>query len=200
MIVELVGLPGVGKTTLAEAFREMYLAPVISPRGKLEILFGALGSCVFYPGLSLGLLKMFFRYSRAGTRYYLFVNSVLYKLAKFYYGKRSHTCLIAEGLVHNLLSLWGREVSLQEAFDDLGRLPLPDMVVLVEHDTSTVAASNAYRARVDLGEKDIETWQRTLRANLKTLEEALKARSVPTRYVTRESGLRELQNIFTKNS
>lgn len=194
MMVEVIGLPGVGKSTMVRKFGELGKVCVIQTPLKWLMLREALVSVVRHPRLAASLLFYWFRYGESHTRYYLFMNAVLLKLAKFVIAQRVHDAVVAEGLVQNMLSFWHRPMSVEDVERDMASLPMPDVVVVLEGENNFHQSSGA-QARMMLGQS-IDEWHVVLKHNLAIVLEVLKKKRVDVRYVTRDTGVEVLERLF----
>ncbi len=193
MIVEVVGLPGAGKTTMVAAFGAESRGYVVPTPKQWHMVGEALIGVLWYPGLSVVLMSFWLQYATNNTRYYLFMNAVLLKLAKYVLAKRSHRAVVVEGLVQNLLSFWHRPMSLVEIQRDVQRLPMPDVVLFLDGEGDFYGSSGAH-ARAALGQS-LDEWRKVMEHNLTLLLQVLRQRQVRVCSVSRETGVAELQKI-----
>lgn len=127
MIIELVGLPGSGKTTIAEAMRAKG-ATLVSLPSRRRLLFGAGMFWLCRPIFALKLLWFVVRAPHA-IRYELFVNGYLgyaarYRRARFL-SRSGALVVLDQGFFQLLISLEGLPPALSKIF------PKPDLLVVV---------------------------------------------------------------------
>jgi len=136
MVIELFGLPGAGKTTLA---RELSLATGI-PVVRLS-LFQRIFEWKMYALKNVAhafhIVKFLLHHATA-HRYELFMNGCVDRYGRFAYAKK-HGGIIDEGPLQNVLSFPSRTLFSKEMDEVVASLPRPDVVI-------RVVASDADRA------------------------------------------------------
>lgn len=160
MIIELTGLPGAGKTHLANALGERG-AVIVQPRSRPVLLVrAALFECT-HPLLALRLAATVLGRAPKGMRYSLYMNGYLVTAAKWVearrLSKRGKIAVIDQGHAQLVVSLPGLSPSLIRA------LPKPDRLVLVELPRNAREARMAERGRAprsERGDRPAEAWDR----------------------------------------
>lgn len=134
MIIEIAGLPGTGKSTLADALSVRTGLPVIRLRSKIVIVI--LGGLFFlrYPRTFVSLKRMLERsaHGNLSLARSLVLNACIAAGAKYMYA-RMRGGIIDQGLVHALLS--ALPTSTSEASEALRFMPTPDLLVFREATT-----------------------------------------------------------------
>jgi hypothetical protein len=129
MIIELVGLPGAGKTHLAKALENQ--GAVIARAGsRKRMLIDAICFVGARPFFSIRLLIAIVRRAPKGFRYSLVMNGFVVNVSKWRsakrLGRRGRMVIIDQGFAQLVVSLAG----LPEAL--LVSLPKPTLLALVE--------------------------------------------------------------------
>lgn len=166
MIVELVGLPGAGKTKLAEAL-EARGATVVRGGSPIRLLMNTLLFACKHPFLSLSLTASLFRHAPAGMRYSLYMNGYLVSASKWEQAqrlsRRGKTAVIDQGHMQLIVSL----PSLPQRL--ISRLPKPDILAVVDAPAAVRGKRMQERGRIPritLGEREMLRWERSAEAAL----------------------------------
>jgi peptidoglycan/xylan/chitin deacetylase (PgdA/CDA1 family)/broad-specificity NMP kinase len=202
MIIELSGLPGSGKTALAEAMRARgaVLVPLPS-RGRLLLNAGLFW--FLHPCLAMMLLVHVLRTAPRGVLYELLVNGYAGYAARYRQAYAlscaGATTVLDQGFFQLAVSLGKLPASI------LKKLPKPDVLVIVEVDASVREARMAARGwapRAEFGANERLVWQQHAEAALSELVEAQR-RSMQIRHYdgTRDpgEGAKELLASVTKD-
>lgn len=134
MIIELFGLPGAGKSTLARSLESTGRARRIRIESRGELLWRSAAYAFGHPLDALMQLSYLIRYAGSPERYYTkFMNLFLQHAAK-YQKARSATgaVVVDQGHLQNLLSLFEHPLSRDELMHYLKFLPKPDQVWVCE--------------------------------------------------------------------
>ncbi len=142
MIIELFGLPGAGKSTLARVLESTGRAQRIRIESRGELLWRSAIYAFGHPFDALMQLSYLIRYAGSPQLYYTkFMNLFLQHAAKQQKARSAQgTVVIDQGHLQNLLSLFERPASRGELVQYLAFLPKPDQVWVCE-------ASDDERAR-----------------------------------------------------
>lgn len=130
MIIELVGLPGSGKTTFAKRLAERDGWTLVSVRGRGEILFFNLLFFLRHPLVFVRTLLPLIRYCGRRELWYMkFVNLFLVHNAKYMKAARYPRAVIDQGHHQNVISLFDERVP-DEIIGQYARiLPKPDLLL-----------------------------------------------------------------------
>lgn len=160
MIIELVGLPGSGKTALAEAAkaRGAVLVPLPS---RTRLLTEALLFWLVHPLLALRVFFCLLRKTPNGMRYELFINGYLGYAARYRkalsLSLQGMTVVLDQGFFQMLISLRGLPPGLLE------KLPRPDVLVAVVVDATERERrmlARGWAPRANFGDEHRLAWQR----------------------------------------
>lgn len=134
MIIELFGLPGAGKSTLARSLESTGKARRIRIESKGELLWRSAVYAFGHPLDALMQLSYLIRYAGSPERYYTkFMNLFLQHAAKYQKARSAPgTVVIDQGHLQNLLSLFEHPLSHGELVHYLKFLPKPDQVWVCE--------------------------------------------------------------------
>ncbi len=160
MIIEFVGLPGAGKSTLIRALEDKKLCEPFR-LGKLALLWWGIIGAILHPSSALHIARRIMRAPTSLRRYGL-INSLLYPLAAYALRKRRVICF-EQGFVQGLLSFPGVPHG----------LALPDLVVLVEAGESERKGrmeSRGWTPRSEFRSGEAERFARESEANYPVLE------------------------------
>lgn len=166
MIIELAGLPGAGKTTLAEALRKEGVISIPTPT-RFRLFVDAGLFWLSHPVLACKLLAYILWRSSHGARYLLFMNGYVGYAARYRSAKaRSRTgalVVLDQGFSQLCISLQGLPLAFVALF------PKPDMLVVVTTDDATRERRMTHRGW-SAREKFSEAMLRTM---LSTFEKAV---------------------------
>lgn len=129
MIVELVGLPGSGKSTYAKTLASEGKWKIIKIRGRAELLGYNLLFLLRHPIYFLTGLYTFFLYCGAPTLWWTkFTNLFLVHNAKYMKASSERYAIIDQGHFQNVLSLFDTTQELERIRAYVARLPTPDLL------------------------------------------------------------------------
>ncbi|MEY2476248.1 MAG: hypothetical protein QOG87_1563 [Actinomycetota bacterium] len=135
MIVEFVGLPGSGKSTLARELASATGVDVVRAPRRRDLL---LGNAVFLarsPLRWLGLLGMVLRHAGGPRLLRLkLISTFLDTNARYVFAGREPVGILDQGHVHNVVSLFESRVSAEQVRKYLRRIPMPDVILVVDSD------------------------------------------------------------------
>lgn len=158
MIIELAGLPGVGKTTLAHSLAKELKLPIVSLSLPSAVLYG---SIFFFTHIhsALALLDVLDRSAKHSKelKRSLRINAWLFPMAKYQYA-RLYGGIIDQGFVQSLISALVTDPNIIQT---LGRLlPHADVLVLCEEDNAVRVERLQARIRMPRGEISVQEAQR----------------------------------------
>ena len=163
MIVELVGLPGSGKSTFARALEKegKWIRARISNRGEL-VYFGAL-FLIRHPISACAQLVWLVRYRGQQSLWYTkFVNLFLVHNAKFMKASLAPWAIIDQGHLQNVMSLFDTPVEKEVILRYLTAFPRPDVSVFFDIDDVERArrqGERGYLAREGTSPSDRALWE-----------------------------------------
>lgn len=159
MIIELLGLPGSGKTALAEAMRTKGAVLVHAPP-RASLILGASLFWLAHPLLALRVSSFIARRAPRGVRYALFMNGFVGYAARYrrasVLSRAGATVILDQGFFQLLISLDELPLALLES------LPKPDLLVAVMADVSVREermASRGWAPREEFGNEGRLAWQ-----------------------------------------
>lgn len=161
MIIELVGLPGSGKTTLAKSLAERGAVVVAAPKG-FRLLFESFRYFLRNPVRFLRLKLKTLQVTPKGLAYTLLVNLVLVHAAKqeiaLRWARKGRTAIIDQGFFQNLLAAFAVAPT-DEVLEAYARLlPKPDLLVVVSvspEEREQQLAERGSRPRAEFGEEAV---------------------------------------------
>lgn len=170
MIIELIGLPGSGKTALAEAMKahEAVLVPLPA---RVHVVKDAFLFWLAHPFLAIRLLFCLLWNVPSGVRYELFINGYLGYAARYrralFLSRQGLTAVLDQGFLQLIVSLRGLPEDL------LRNLPKPDVLVALAveaRERERRMAARGWAPRASSGAKERLAWQEDAE---KALEAAL---------------------------
>jgi len=179
MIIELYGLPGSGKTTLANKLARNSGFQVIKIRSNKELLFYNFLFLVKHP---IKFTAMFFyllvnRGNGWRMFYYKFMNTFLQHNAKYQKALRFKNALIDQGYFQNIISVFEKKIT-PEAIKRYAKFFLyPDKLIVFNMSPGwrlEKMEKRGYNARDGFSEEYKKNWQEVIEHNNKMLNESIK--------------------------
>jgi len=199
MIVELVGLPGGGKSTFAKHLAENGEWKVVHVNGRVEILFYNALFLLWHPMSFVQGLIWFCRYRGLRELWYTkFVNLFLIHNAKYMKAQRYPRAIIDQGHHQNIISLFDTRVADGIVNQYRATLPNPDLLCLFLADEATREkrlAQRGYGAREELKEDDREAWEGAREEHFEHLYVTRETLPFTTEVVTPEDETEKLAKI-----
>lgn len=165
MIIELFGLPGSGKTSLAEALQAKGAVLVHMP-SRARVIFDAGLFWLLHPFLASRLLISIMRRAPHGMRYALFMNGFVGYAARYRRARalsRAGTvAVLDQGFSQLFISLDKLPITFSRLF------PRPDLLVAVMADVSVREERMASRGRApreEFGYESRQAWQQNAEAS-----------------------------------
>ncbi|OGZ34767.1 MAG: hypothetical protein A2174_02380 [Candidatus Portnoybacteria bacterium RBG_13_41_18] len=169
MIIELFGLPGAGKTTLARELAQNYgfVAVKVSGFGELIIL----NFIFLFENPIKFIAGLYFILTNSKNFYYKVMNCFFQHNAKFQKAKRMENAVIDQGHFQNLLSVLENAVSFGKMEKYAGFFPKPDKLIVlnVEPDLAQARLSQrGWTPRQSLGKQYLTQWSLVIGQNYRT--------------------------------
>jgi glycosyltransferase involved in cell wall biosynthesis len=163
MIVELVGLPGAGKTTLAKRLSAEDYFTLVTVNGKFELIALNLIFFFVHPINFFRQLQFLVRYRGNSSLWYTkFMNLFLVHNAKFIKAGQYERAVIDQGHHQNIISLFDVVLPFEIIRSYEKVLPKPDLIVFVLADTETRTKrllERGYGVRPGQKEEDRRAWE-----------------------------------------
>ena len=173
MIIELVGLPGAGKTTFAKQLCEDKKHTLVRINGRSELLYYNLLFLFAHPYSWCAQLVWLFRHKGKPSLWYTkFTNLFLVHNAKYMKARQFRRAIIDQGHHQNILSLFDEVVDEKIINAYLRILPKPDLLcfLLVDDETrATRLHSRGYDTRDEEDESYRRAWEEAYTAHFEYL-------------------------------
>ncbi|MFI5260372.1 MAG: polysaccharide deacetylase family protein [Candidatus Paceibacteria bacterium] len=166
MIIELVGLPGAGKTTLVQDMKAKGAVTVPFP-SHAHLVSDAILFWILRPVLAFNLLSFILLRTERNMRYTIFMNGYLGYAAQYHRARvlsRSGAVVVLDqGFFQLFLSLSNLPFSILKSF------PRPDLLTVVVTDMTTRESRMVSRGRIpreELGTENRLAWQKKIETKL----------------------------------
>ena len=173
MIIELVGLPGSGKSTFAKKLVQESGWQIVRTQGVIDILWNNLCFALRHPVFFGRGLMGIFRFRGARELWYTkFINLFLVHNAKYMKASRLPRAIIDQGHHQNVISLFDKPESIESIRSYILTLPPPDVLLVFVAEKGVRAErlrSRGYGAREDLSRELKETWESAREKNFELL-------------------------------
>ncbi len=199
MIVELVGLPGSGKTTFARRLTESEGWVLVSIGGPTELLFYNALFLLHHPMKFLCGLRWLSSHRGHRQLWYLkFVNLFLVHNAKYMKAGRYSRAVIDQGHHQNIISLFDTRVT-DALLDSYAQsLPKPDLLCFFRADDETRTkrlTGRGYGARGEFNEDYREAWEEARALHFEHLYISRDSLPFATEEITPDDGEKKLEHI-----
>ncbi len=162
MILELVGLPGAGKSTFAKSLADKGGWQIVRTHGPLDILMWNSIFLLRHPIYFFYGLGMLMWYRGDPSQWYSkFINLFLVHNAKYMKASCLKRAIIDQGHFQNILSLFDTEVSREVIARYSTHLPPPDVMLFFDVDKETRLArqeKRGYGVRENVSPEIREVW------------------------------------------
>ncbi|MBI1755192.1 AAA family ATPase [Candidatus Azambacteria bacterium] len=174
MIIELFGLPGSGKTTLAKTIEARTDFRVAKVSSISELLLLNLVFLMKHPIRFAVMLWYIIRNSpNRRLFYYKFMNLFLHHNAKYQKALRFQNAILDQGYFQNVLSVFERRLTLKELQRYVRFLVRPDMLVVlsVPQSVAQERVKQRWLPRQEFGDAYMKRWRDAVEMNNKLLKE-----------------------------
>ena len=161
MIIELFGMPGAGKSTLARRLVDEFGFERVSIQGHRELLVLNVRSFFRNPFRYYSLLRYAWVDKEEGGRWSKFANLLHYH-ARYEKARGMKKAILDQGYLQNLISVFSRAISIQELERYIKVMPLPDaLAVFTQPADLTLVRTSGRRYEIREREGD-EAFRRKL--------------------------------------
>jgi len=190
MIIELFGLPGSGKTSLARTLAQEPGFEVIKIRSKKELVFYNLVFFVRNPFRFLRLLGWVLGNIGHRKLFYLkIMNAFFNDNAKYEKARRYSRAILDQGYFQNVLSLFEGELDKEKLKDYIKIIPKPDWLFILDlppEERERRIKERGFFSREKMDEKYLEGWRKVLSRNYQLFFDILPDLSI--KYVVLDGG------------
>jgi len=177
MIIELFGLPAVGKTALAEELVKLSDFKLVKIRNLRELFWYNLIFLIRHP-LSFGATFLFIAKNSANWSmfYFKFMNCLLQHNAKHQKARRYRKAIIDHGHWQNVISVFEEAISEKQLRQYIKYLPTPEFLAVIEAEDSLMKereAKRGYFGREDLGSHYQKNWRKIISENCRIFKTVL---------------------------
>lgn len=182
MIVELYGLPGSGKTTLARRIAAETDFALICVAGKKELLWLNALFFLMHP-IRFLFFAFFVAVHSENLRlfYYLFMNSFLHHNAKYMKARRYPRALIDQGHFQNMLIVFEKPMTVDALKTYAAHLCLSDKLLIVDvspEEAERRLNERGWAPRAWTGSEYMKRFKGAMGANYQTSKEVIKTLAV----------------------
>jgi len=199
MIIELYGLPGSGKTSLAKKIVGETDFEIIKIKSKKELLYFNFLFLVKHPIKFFKLLFFVISNSLSSSKlfYYKLMNCFFDYNAKYQKALRCKFSIIDQGYFQNIISVFNKEISPKFLKKYIKFFILPDKLIILDINKKKRLAmmkKRGYFARDKFGRIYRKKWEKIIEYNDKILKKSLANKNVPVDYLIVKD--KDISNYF----
>ena len=204
MVIELVGLPGSGKTTFAKKLEKEGGWTRVRVTGAGEILRYNFLFVLFHPVSTFSQLVWFARYAGDRSLWYTkFMNLFLVHNAKFMKARSIDRAIVDQGHLQNIISLFGRAVEKERVASYVRILPKPDHALIFTV-SSEIAEKRmkerGYGVREDVSPEERATWLASATIHVSMLPDMLPGHGIPADVLADDRSIEQALERFSKKT
>jgi len=175
MIIELCGLPGSGKTTIAKKIEQETSYKIIKIENKKELLYYNFLFFLKYPVKFFSLFFYVCKNSESWKEFYLkLMNTFFHHNAKYQKALRFNRAIIDQGYFQNFLSVFNKAIDSKLFHKYLKLILHPDKLYIIKinpRERENRLERRGYDFREDFSEKQRGVWRKVMMANDSLLQE-----------------------------
>lgn len=166
MIIEFYGLPGAGKTTIAQKLEEKAGFKIVKIKNKKELILFNILFLLKHP-LRFFVLLYYVINNSTGLKefYYKFMNAFLTSNAKYQKAKKYKKAIIDQGYFQGILSIFNEKISLDKLNKYLNFILRPKKLFIFDLSLENMklrTTSRGYFGRENFGKEYSEKWIETI--------------------------------------
>ncbi|QIR40361.1 hypothetical protein HCG51_29050 [Tolypothrix sp. PCC 7910] len=185
MIIELYGLPGTGKSTIATKLEYLLRGRIVRIERRKDFICFNLLSFLRHPIKFFNrTVRAFYESGNKSLLYYKFIKIFLYRNAVVEKAKRYPVAIVDEGHLGNILSAFEQPISPEMLIKEIKNLEIPDIVVhftLPEAERQIRLKNRGFVPRDSESEDYHRRWIKAMLANDQLL--AMLLPTLPIQYI-----------------
>ena len=178
MIIELYGLPGSGKTTLARKLAAESNFEIVKIRTKRDLIFYNLLFLFSHPVKFIVLFcYLVINYNGRKEFYLNLMNNFLGANAKYLKARNVKNAIIDQGYFQGLTSISRKRISAETLARYADNIVKPDKLIVLDVSDEELArrvGGRGYFARAGFEDNEIKDWETVMRENDKIIKDNLK--------------------------
>lgn len=178
MVIELFGLPGAGKTTLAKKLETEQGFKIVKIRSRWELLY--LNLRHFFKNPVSSFMNLFFIIKSSPNLrlfYYKFMNFFMDINARYEKAGSCEKAILDQGYFQNILSVFEKPINQYQLEKYLRYLPKPDKLIVVDTPPEEIqrrVGERGYYSREKFGKEYVEKWRETTAQNYELVKAEIK--------------------------